>query len=173
MKPLPCLLLTLLLFGCTPPPKENKASASDPLTNSPTTAYSPDSASSPTPSRPESNSIYAEIDNQMSVEQLRKSLDEVEAIERESRRMVVLRRNWIKGAADCMEIMKRLKPRANAIRSEYKRMLSPAGMEIASAAMAVSVCVNCVENDDDTFCRDARASIRNAERELKKEMRQK
>ncbi|HEU0143551.1 MAG TPA: hypothetical protein VFQ47_02085 [Nitrososphaera sp.] len=109
----------------------------------------------------------------MSVAELRQRLDEVKAIERESRRMVALRNNWEEGAAECMRIMKELKPRARAATADYKRMLSPAGIEIASAAMSLNVCVNCIENDDDTDCRMARESINKAERELKKEMRQK
>lgn len=86
--------------------------------------------------------------------------------------MVILRQNWEAGVAECMEIMKRLKPRATAIRDEYKRMLSPAGMEIAGAAFNLVGCVNCIENDDDSDCRLARQAISKAERELKKEMRQ-
>lgn len=109
----------------------------------------------------------------MSVAELRERLNEVKAIEREARRMVVLRQNWEVGVAECMDIMKRLKPRAKAIRDEYKRMLSPAGMEIANAAFSLVGCINCVENEDDTDCRLARQSINKAESELKKEMRQK
>lgn len=108
----------------------------------------------------------------MSITELRERLDEVKAIEREARGMVVLRRNWAERVPECMKIMERLKPRAAAIRDEYKRMLSPAGINIASAAMNLVGCINCVENDDDD-CSYARDFINKAERELKKEMRQK
>jgi hypothetical protein len=127
--------------------------------NSPTLADTP-----PAPS---------EYDNQMTVAELRERLDEVKAIERQARKMVALRNDWENGVAECMEIMKELKPRSRAAREDYKRMLSPAGMEIASAANSLNVCVNCLENDDDTDCRDAREFIRNAEKELKKEVRRK
>lgn len=124
------------------------------------------------PSQPSSDSLFAQIDNQMSVAELRQRLDEVKAIEREARRMVALRRNWMVGVAECMRMMARLKPRAAAIRDEYQRMLSPAGIEIAGAAMNLVGCINCVEDDDDD-CSYARDSINKAERELKKEMRRK
>lgn len=109
----------------------------------------------------------------MSVEELRQRLDEVKAIERRARKMVALRNDWENGVAQCMDIMKDLKPRSRAAREDYKRMLSPAGMEIASAANSLNVCVNCLENGNDTDCRDAREFIRNAEKELKKEIRNK
>jgi Ankyrin repeats (3 copies) len=111
--------------------------------------------------------------DQMSVEELRRRLEELKAMEREARRMVALRNNWMQGAAECMRIMEELKPKTRAAAADYKRMLSPAGIEIASAAISLNVCVNCLENDDDTDCRSARESIRKAERELKKEARRK
>jgi hypothetical protein len=104
----------------------------------------------------------------MSVAELRERLDEVKAIEREARAMAMMRRNWAGRVPECMEILKRLKPRASAIRDEYQRMLSPAGIHIASAAMDLVGCINCVENDDDD-CSYARDSIKQAEREMKKE----
>ena len=69
-------------------------------------------------------------------------------------------------------MMERLKPKAAAISDEYQRMLSPAGIDIASAAMNLVGCINCVESDDDD-CSYARDFINKAERELKKEMRRK
>jgi hypothetical protein len=107
----------------------------------------------------------------MSVAELRERLEEVKAIEREARGMVVLRRNWAERVPECMKTMERLKPRAAAIRDEHHRMLSPAGIYIASAAMNLVGCINCVENDEDD-CSYARDFINKAERELKKEMRQ-
>jgi hypothetical protein len=69
--------------------------------------------------------LAPEIDNQMSVTELRQRLEEVKAIESEAHRLVALRRNWTVGVAECIQIMNRLKPRAAAIRDEYKRMLTP------------------------------------------------
>jgi hypothetical protein len=115
----------------------------------------------------------AETGDQMSVEELRQRLEELKGMEREARRMVALRNNWMQGAAECMRIMEELKPKTRAAADDYKRMLSPAGIEIANAAISLNVCVNCLENDDDTDCRRARESMRKAERELKKEAHQK
>jgi hypothetical protein len=118
-----------------------------------------------------SDSIFSEIDNQVSIAELGRRLDEVKAIEREARTMVVLRRNWMLGVSQCMRMMGRLKPRAEVIRDDYRRMLSPAGIEIVSAAMNLVGCINCVEHDDDD-CRYARDFIKKAERDFKREMRQ-
>ena len=166
------LCVLFLAFSCTPERNGNHSSPrrSSSGVNSQANK-SPDPTNSPPP-RSQNDSVFSEIDNQMSVEELRDRLNEVKAIEQESRRMVVLRQNWEAGVAECMGIMKRLKPRAKAVRDEYKRMLSPAGMEIAGAAFNLVGCVNCVENDDDSDCRLARQAISKAERELKKEMRQ-
>ena len=165
-------ILFLSASSCTSGQKDNRTSPEQPSSGLNSQANkSPESAST-APSRSQSNSIFAEIDNQMSVVELRERLNEVKTIESEARRMVILRRNWAVGVPECMEIMKRLKPRANAIRDEYKRMLSPAGIYIASAAMNLVGCINCVENDEDD-CSYARDFINKAERELKKEERRK
>ena len=74
--------------------------------------------------------------------------------------------------SECMSIMERLKPRAAAIRDESQLMLSPAGIDISGAAMNLVGCINCVKNDNDD-CSYARDFINKAERELKKEARQK
>lgn len=119
------------------------------------------------------DSIFSEANNQMSVAELRQRLDEVKSIESEARMMASLRSRgyWEQNVAECMKIMGRLKPRAAAIQSEYKRMLSPSGTWIASAAINLVGCINCVEGDSDD-CSYARSNIKEAEKELKKEMRQ-
>lgn len=125
------------------------------------------------PPQAKSDSIFARVDNQMSIAELRARLEELKAIEREARKMVNLRRrqNWMLGVSECMRIMERLKPREEAISNEYQRMLSPAGINIASAAMNLISCTTCIEDDADD-CRDARNLINKADRELKREMRQ-
>ena len=150
---------------------DNRASSEQPSITSNSQTSKSSASTNSSSSNSQSDSLYSEIDNQMSVRELRERLDEVKAIEREARGMLILRRNWEERVSECMRIMERLKPRAAAIRDEYKRMLSPAGMDIASAAMNLVGCINCVENDDDD-CSYARDFINKAERELKKEMRE-
>ncbi len=175
MKPLSFLLLTLLLFGCTSPPKENKASAGDPFSipsangNRVPVVNSPIADYSPAPSPPASDS---QIENQLSVKELRERLEKLKAIERESRQIVALRSDWTK-VAQCMRLMERLKPQAKKIAFESDRMMSPAGWEIVIAARSVSVCINCGENEDDTYCHLAREDIADAERALNKATRRK
>jgi hypothetical protein len=120
-----------------------------------------------------SNSLYSEINNQLSVNELRQKLDELKAIEQEARQLARMRKeeNWEAEAAKCMKIMQRLKPRASAIRDESKRMLSPAGINLVGAAMNLIGCINCVEGDDDD-CEYARDFIRKAETELRHEIRE-
>lgn len=165
-----CVFL-LIASSCSekrgPSPSTNQASSA-----SQSEASKSSEATNASPSQKQSDSIFAQIDNQMNVGELRERLDEVKTIEREARKMVLLRRkeNWMVGVSECMRIMKRLKPRAVAISDEYQRMLSPAGIHIASAAMNLVGCIDCVEDDDDD-CGSARDFIDKAERELKKEMR--
>jgi hypothetical protein len=119
---------------------------------------------------PNSNSSDNTKD-QMTVEELRQRLNQIKEIEHESRKKW---NNYDKdtgGSEECRELMARLQPRARAIADEYKRMLSPAGIEIASAAQSLSVCVMCQRNDDGTDCRLARQAINKAETLLKKEAR--
>ncbi len=156
---------------CTSEQSTNHASSEQSSSNLRPQTNRSSAPTNATPSRSQNDSVFSELDNQMSVAELRARLDEVKAIEQEARRMVALRQNWEIGTADCMEIMRRLKPRADAIRDEYKRMLSPAGIEIANAAINLIGCIHCIENAEDD-CGLARQAIRNAERELKKEERQ-
>ncbi|HEX8177836.1 MAG TPA: hypothetical protein VF543_22295 [Pyrinomonadaceae bacterium] len=122
----------------------------------------------------------------MSVAELRQRLDEVKAIELEARKLVALRKDWVKkdrenkdleyrgwekSFAECIKMMNLLKPRAKAVRDEYKRMLSPAGMAIVNASLSLIWCLDCSKMEEDD-CSDARKDINEAERELKKEMRQ-
>ncbi len=171
-----CFLLLILLFGCTsPPPKENKASAGDPFSipsatsNRAPVVPSPIADYSPVPSPSPSESP---IESQLSVQELRQRLEKLKAIERESRQIVALRNDWTK-AAQCMRLMQRLKPQAKKIAFESDRMMGPAGWEIVIAARSVSVCINCVENEDDTYCHLAREDIADAERALNKATRRK
>jgi len=155
--------LLLLVSACTSEQRQ---------TDMPPNQSTSGTATTPSAARPQRESLSAQHDIQMSVEGLRDRLEEVKAMEREARRVVTLRQNWAFGAAECMRIIGRLKPRASAIRDEYQRMLSPAGVNIASAAMGLIGCLNCIQDDDDD-CSNARDFIKKAERELKREMRQK
>ena len=151
----------LLLSACSQMPEKEKLESKLNTTPTPSANYS-------------SNSNSNQFDNQMSVDELSKTLAELKDIEREARQMVALRNDWERGVAECTRIAQRLKPRARAVQSESKRMmLSLAGMEMAGASGLLAVCINCIENDDDTDCALARESIIKAEKELKKELRKK
>lgn len=162
------IILLQVISACNSGEGENR---NVPPTQSPPSSPSTNANNSPTTGQ--SESLYSEINNQMTIAELRQRLEEVKAIEREARQMNRLRQRgyWEIGVAECTRIMERVKPRASAIRDEYKRMLSPAGLEIANAAMSLIGCIDCIEDHDDD-CSDARKSINNAERELKKEERE-
>ena len=95
----------------------------------------------------------------MNIVELRAKLEEVKSIERGAHRTFVLRHHWMTGVSECMSIMERLKPRAAEIRDDDRLLLSSAGIFIASAAMNLVGCINCIENDDDD-CHYARDFIK-------------
>lgn len=110
--------------------------------------------------------------SQMTVEELRQRLNQIKEIEQESRKKWDNYDKEVGGYTECRKLMARLQPKARSIADEYKRMPSPAGIEIASAAQSLSVCVMCQRDDDGTDCRLARQAIKKAETLLKKEARQ-
>lgn len=78
----------LFASSCTSEQNNNRTSSEQlPSSLNSQTNKSPESTNT-LPSRPQSNSTVEQLDNQMSVAELRERLDEVMAIERESRRMI-------------------------------------------------------------------------------------
>ncbi len=117
-------LFLLVTFACVSAPSNPAPSREQPFSAS--ASKNEISALPVNSDPPRADSLFSDLHNQMTPAELRERLEEVKSIEREARVIATLRHNGTLDAAECMRTMERLQPRAEAIRDEYKRMLSEA-----------------------------------------------